>query len=144
MPETIQDITADLVRRLGGWLEQPDEASAGLQELRERLDALKGTLGGAATSEALRALSGSEKSIRASRQREAANAIAAAVRELGVNLEAKAPLKRAPRKKAAAKPPAETAPQTPAPVGEGGPSNPPASETPRERSGLLGRLRSAQ
>ncbi len=102
MPDTaLGPITATLTRQLDTWLQEPDEATNGLQELRERLGALKGTIGPRATSEALRALSGSEKSIRASRQRQAAEAIARACRELGIILEPKAPLKRQPRKRTA-------------------------------------------
>ena len=94
MPETIQTIAADLTKRVGEWLSQPDEASAGLSELRERLEALRGTIGAGAATDALRALSGSEKTIRSSRQREAAVAISAALRELGIRVEPGAPLKR--------------------------------------------------
>ena len=69
MSETIQQISAALATRLGTWLEQPDEASSGLQELRERLGALRGTIGARATTAALRELAGAGKSIRAIRVR---------------------------------------------------------------------------
>ncbi len=118
MPETIQQISAALVQQLGTWLEEPDEAVAGLTELRERLGALRGTIGAGAATEALRALSGSEKSIRASRQREAADAIARACRELGIRLEPGAPLKRTPRKKSA-KPAAPQVAEQASVMGEG-------------------------
>lgn len=101
MEKTIEHISVAFARQLAVWLEEPSEASRGLQELRERLQDLGGTIGAPAKNEALRALSGSEKSLRASRQREAAEAIAAACREVGVILEAKAPLKRQSRKRIA-------------------------------------------
>ena len=99
MPESIQEIAASLARRLETWLEAPNEATTGLDELRKRIEALRGSIGAGATSEALRALSSSEKSIRATRQREAADAIASACRELGVVLSPGAPLKRTRRKR---------------------------------------------
>lgn len=129
MPETLDSITADLSKRVAVWLEQPDEASLGLQELRERLGALRSTLGATATSGALRELSGAEKSIRSSRQREATEAIASACRELGIILEAKAPLKRAPRKRSPR--PAATVSQEAAAEG--------TASVPRERSSIFGR-----
>ena len=143
MPQTIQQIAGDLAQRLAAWLEQPDEAFLGLQELRERLGALRGSLGVPATSGALRELSGAERSIRASRQREAADAIAAACRELGVILEPKAPLKRAPRRKVA-KPSPTPAPVAAGAVVEGTPASAHTTEPARERDGLLPRLRAAQ
>lgn len=145
MSETIQQISADLAQRLGAWLEQPDDASAGLQELRERLGALRGTLGASATSGALRELSGAEKSIKATRQREAADAIAAACRELGIRLEPGAPLKRV--RKRAAKPASSPALAAAEPAaGEGGTASTTAATDggSRERSGLLSRLGTAQ
>lgn len=99
MPETIQQIASTLAQQIEAWLKRPDEASLGLQELRERLGALRGSIGAGATSDALRAISGVDRNIRATRQRQAADAIAAACREVGVILEPRPPLKRAPRKK---------------------------------------------
>ena len=141
MTETIQQISADLAQRLRAWLEQPDEATAGLQELQERLEALRSSLGARAVAEASRALSGSSRTIRAIRQRKAADTIAAACRELGIILEPKAPLKRAPRKKANKPAPTPTPAQ---PVGEGTPAIAPETQAPRERGGLLSKLRTAQ
>ena len=144
--ESLQDILSDVTPRLSEWLDRPDdEASLGLQELRTRLDALKGTIGGAATA-ALKELAGAEKTIRASRQREAADAIALAVRELGINLEAKAPLKRSARKRSKPPVPRAEAAAAAQPVGEGSPppgstSDPNGESEPR---GVLSRLRTAR
>ena len=104
MSETIDQIASDLRSRVEGWLNAPDEASAGLDELRERLQALGATIGTSAKNDALRALAGSEKDIRRSRQREAADTIAAALRPLGVVLVAQAPPKRQRKVKPHAEP----------------------------------------
>lgn len=132
MTETIQTIAADLTRRVGEWASQPDEATAGLTELRERLDALRGAIGGGAASEALKALSGSEKAIQDSRKKEAATVIAASLRELGIRLDPGAPLKRVRR--APAKPAPKASTPDPAPI---------AAEQPpeHERETVFGRRR---
>jgi len=135
MPETIQTIAADLTRRVGEWVSQPDEATAGLTELRERLDALRGAIGGGAASEALKALSGSEKAIQDSRKKEAATVIAAALRELGIRVEPGAPLKRIPRKKAS-QPRSAPEPGQSGSMGEGSADAVPAASDAR---GFLGR-----
>ena len=130
MKRRLEEITGTLKADLGRWLEEDDEASRGLQELQGRLESLRPALGARAVAAASRALCGSTRSIRASRQREAADAIAAACRELGVILEPKAPLKRAPRRKAAKPEPIVKAPPTA-----------PEAEAPRERGGFLTRSR---
>lgn len=94
MSETIHQISEDLAGRLGAWLDTANDASEGLEELRSKLQALGGTIGKKAASDALKALQSSEKDIRRSRQREAADAISAALRPLGIVLVAQAPPKR--------------------------------------------------
>ena len=90
----LEHIASELAERLGTWLDTPNDASEGLEELRSKLQALGGTIGKKAASDALRALQSSEKDIRRSRQREAADAISAALRPLGIVLVAQAPPKR--------------------------------------------------
>lgn len=107
----LEQISTELHQRLETWLKTPDEASRGLEELRERLQALGASLGTGAKKDALRALAGSEKDIQRSRQREAAEAIAAALRPLGVVLVAQAPPKRMRKAKA----------EAPAPTTQGSP-----------------------
>ena len=110
----IDQISSDLHDDVEGWLNAPDEASAGLQELRERLQTLAGTIGAGAKNDALRALAGSEKDIRRSRQRAAADAIAAALRPLGVILLPGAPPKRQRKAKPKAVDPTIKNTETPA------------------------------
>ena len=111
--ETIDQIASRLHGQVEAWLNSSDEASAGLDELRERLQALGATIGTSAKNEALRALQGSERDIQRSRQKAAAVAIAAALKPLGVNLRAEAPpLRKRSRK---AKPEASTAEEPRAP-----------------------------
>lgn len=132
MPESIQTIATDFTRRVGKWLSQPDEASTGLTELRDRLEALRGTIGSAAASEALKSLQGAERTIQTSRQKEAATVIAASLRELGIRVEPGAPLKRTPRKKAAKPAAPQEAEQASAPsMGEGSSDAAPAASDAR-------------
>ncbi len=113
----LEQITTELRQRLETWLDTPNDASEGLDELRSKLQALGGTIGKKAASDALRALQSSEKGIRRSRQREAADTVAADLRPLGIILVAQAPPKR--QRKASAKPAAGPQPgqQASAPVG---------------------------
>ncbi len=99
MNQGLEALATTLKGELRAWFDQPNEVSIRLQELQEQIDAMKGVIGARAASDASRALSGSKRTIQANRQREAADVIAAACREFGVILDAKAPLKRTPRKK---------------------------------------------
>ena len=98
MSDTLDQLLADLVPRVESFINSPNEASRGLEELRERLQALGGSIGAGAKNDALKALAGSERDIKRARQREAADAIAAAMRPLGVILVAQAPPQRQRRK----------------------------------------------
>lgn len=137
----IEQIAAELRQQLETWLNTPDEASRGLEALRERLQALGATIGTGAKRDALKALAGSEKDIQRSRQRQAADCLAAAVRPLGVVLVAQAPPKRMRKAKAGA----------PAPATQGSPSpsdpretvEPSAEATPGDGGGLRSMLRRA-
>ena len=90
----LEQIARELAQRLQTWLDTPNDASEGLDELRSKLQALGGTIGKKAAADALKALSGSEKDVRRSRQREAADTISSALRPLGIILAAQAPPKR--------------------------------------------------
>lgn len=149
MPETresLQDILSDATPRFSDWLDRPDdEASRGLNEVRQRLEALKGPLG-ASASAALRELAVAETVIRRSRQHQIAVEICKSLREIGIRLEPGAPLKRQPRKRS--KPPAPRAEAAAAaqPAGEGSPPSASTSEPKGESEprGVLSRLRTAR
>ncbi len=114
----LNQIARELAERLGTWLDTPDDASKGLDELRGKLQALGGTIGKKAAADALKALQSSEKDIRRSRQREAADALAAALRPLGIVLVAQAPPKRQRVKAAAAPTTQSSKPSASPPMGE--------------------------
>jgi hypothetical protein len=91
---TLEQIARELAEQLEAWLDAPNSASEGLDELRNKLQALGGIIGKKAASDALRALHGSERDIRRSRQREAADRLVEVGRPLGIPLVAGMPLKR--------------------------------------------------
>lgn len=91
-------ITEELAARVRELLEQPSEASQSLKELRSRLDVLAPQIGRKAASTALRALEKSDAQIKRVRQREMADAIARALKPLGVILTPGEPPKRASRR----------------------------------------------
>lgn len=141
----LEEITGRLKAEVGEWLDQQEGALLELQELEERLEGLRPSLGAKAVADASRALSGSKTAIRRTRMREAGEAIAECLRELGIRVEPGAPMKRVRRKKAerpSAKPapePPEARPTTASPA-----TSTVAEAPPRERSGFLSRGRAAQ
>ena len=120
----IEQIAAELRQRLETWLDTPDETTEGVQELRERLKALKATIGAKAASELLKSLRGADQNARRAKCRTAADAIAAATRPLNVVLEARAPLQRQKRKPSIAKPAAGAQPEQQASAQETPETNP--------------------
>lgn len=128
----LEQIATELRQRLETWLDTPDETTEGVQELRERLDALKATIGAKAASEALRSLRGADQNARRAKCRAAADAIAAATRPLNIVLEARAPLQRQKRKPSSAKPAAGAQPGQQASAPETNPQPVDASASGRE------------
>lgn len=114
----IEQIATELRQRLETWLQQPDEATQGVQDLRERLELLKGTIGPKAASEALKSLRGAERNAKRVKCRRAADLLAVTCRPLNIVLEARAPLQRRSRK--ASTKPAATASDSEPKVSPGG------------------------
>ncbi len=100
MSETIHHITTQLTRQLQGWLDEPSETTAQIDELRSKVMKLGDTLGPEGLKATLKALQGGESQAHRERQREAADVIAAACRPLGIILDVKPPPKRIPKKRA--------------------------------------------
>tara|TARA_R110002072_G_scaffold9641_1_gene46506 strand:- start:488 stop:841 length:354 start_codon:yes stop_codon:yes gene_type:complete len=111
MDESLTAITERLAKDIENWLGLPSEGSAKITELRSQIDALKDTLSGEALKAMHKGLREAEAGVKTERQKAAAEAISAAVRELGIRLDPGAPMKRTPRKKKAA-PRAEQGPGT--------------------------------
>lgn len=114
-----QLVTAFADGPLAEWLTRAS-ASQELKEAEHKIRALEPIIGRKKTAAALRALTGSSRDARRLREREASEALAAAVRKHGLVLEPRAPLQRR-RREVAARPAAPTA--RPASAAEGDPSS---------------------
>ena len=103
MEDTLSPIVERFARELEAWIESPSESSGQIEALRSQIEGLKGTLSGEALKTMQKALKDAEAGVKKQRQKSAGQAIASRMRELGIRLEAGAPMKRrGPRKKAAA------------------------------------------
>lgn len=80
----IEQITTGAAEELATWVQQPNQQSQGLAELRSRVEALGDALGTRAKREALSALSGSDRRISQSRARQAAECLVAACQKVGI------------------------------------------------------------
>lgn len=100
MSDDINTITDHLVAQLHGWLSQPTPLMKQIEELAKQVQELKDSgVSTAAFNDTLKQLVKAETEAKRIRQKQAAEAIAAACKELGVVLEAQDPPKRQRRKK---------------------------------------------
>ena len=132
----IDQIASGLQSQVGSWLNDEDESSRGVIATRDDIEKLPISL--AAKRGALKALEGAEKDIRRSRQRAAADAIAAALRPLGVVLVAQAPPKRQRKAKARTEPEAPQTEEPRAPRTQASSEDEAASVGESKGGGLLG------
>lgn len=96
--ETLKKLLDNLNKNLSAWLEAPSPASQKLSELKAGAAELKATLGPKAVADLMKPFERAEAQAKRVRQREAADAVAAALKPLGVILEAKEPPQRVRRK----------------------------------------------
>lgn len=82
------------VHDVEAWLDSPSETSAKIAEMKQQIAALKSELAAEPLNAAIKALEDSDKQIRRHRQKQAADAIAVALKPLGVMLEPKSATKR--------------------------------------------------
>lgn len=100
MDEQLERIVRKMVAELKPWLDQPGEAGRKVAQVREQLNGLKAELGAGVIGDTLKTLEKAEAEAKRSRQREAAEAIAAQCKALGVVLTPGEPPKRQRRKAA--------------------------------------------
>jgi|GEM_PF-2925532 len=101
MDDELKIIVSRMVDDLKPWLEKPSATSEKIARLREDAAALQSELGPGILGDLTKQLQQAESEAQRARKRQAANAISEICRGLGIVLEAKDPLKRAPRKKKA-------------------------------------------
>lgn len=117
MADDLKTMTDRLAAELSSWLDQPTETGKKLASVREQLEGMKGEIGAEIINSTLKPLEQADKAAKRARQREAAEAIAAACKQHGVILIAGEPHKRSPRppkKKPERKPEAPDADGSPA------------------------------
>ncbi|MEE9391182.1 MAG: hypothetical protein V3W41_01620 [Planctomycetota bacterium] len=137
--EIPQQIAEDTLRRARALLEQPGPDAKAVQGARESVQALAPTIGAAAVKDALRAMEGADRQLREHRLRELGDALASALKPLGLRLDVHV-LKRQPRKRSAKPAAPQVAEQASAMMGgESAKPTPTATEEPGERSCFLGR-----
>lgn len=94
MATDLNNILERFAAELQNWLASPSETSGKIAAMKKQIEALKGEVAAEPLNAAIKALEESDKQVRRQRQKQAADAIAAAMKPLGVMLVAKAPPKK--------------------------------------------------
>jgi len=100
MATDLSPILERFAKELEIWLDAPSETSGRIDTLRKEMEQLRGELGAENINTALKAFDDADKQLKRQRQKHAAEAIADALRPLGVRLKVESPLKKQRRRRA--------------------------------------------
>lgn len=86
MAADLNNILDRFTTELQSWLDSPSDTSTQIAAMKKQIEGLKGEIGAEPLKAALKALEDGDRQVRRQRQKQAAEAIAAALKPLGIRL----------------------------------------------------------